>query len=158
MDNKNPFLKGNKSYWFLLVIVFILIIFSIIMLYFLFFPPKDASNVQNDTQSTNFQNEGVNIENLEMDDNVEVLVPGDGLEIVKANCTSCHSAKLIVQNRASREGWISIIRWMQKSQGLWELGENEEIILDYLAKHYPPEEKGRRANLEPIEWYELEQK
>ena len=49
-----------------------------------------------------------------------------------------------------------MIRWMQASQGLWDLGPNEEIIVSYLAKNYAPEKKGRRANLQDIEWYKLE--
>ena len=80
---------------------------------------------------------------------------GDGLEIVIANCTPCHSSKLVIQNRATREGWESIIRWMQETQNLWELGSNQPIILDYLVRNYAPEAAGRRANLKNIEWYEL---
>ena len=81
---------------------------------------------------------------------------GKGLEIVIANCTPCHSSKLVIQNRATREGWEGIIRWMQDTQNLWELGNNQPIILDYLARNYAPEAAGRRANLKNIEWYELD--
>jgi len=65
---------------------------------------------------------------------------------------------LVTQNRATREGWKEMIIWMQATQGLQDLGENEKPILDYLAKHYAPEELGRRANLnvDEIEWYILE--
>lgn len=85
------------------------------------------------------------------------LAIGDGFEQVKATCLACHSSKLITQNRADREGWKKMIRWMQETQNLWDLGPNEDVILDYLAAHYSPEEMGRRANLTQIEWYELEQ-
>ena len=81
----------------------------------------------------------------------------EGVEVVISNCTACHSSKLVTQNRASREGWKATIEWMQSTQNLWPLGDNEEIILDYLSKHYSPEEKGRRSNLEDVEWYVLEQ-
>lgn len=85
------------------------------------------------------------------------LVLADGFELVRQNCTVCHSAKLITQNRATREGWASMIDWMQEKQGLWELGVNEAPILDYLATHYGVgEQAGRRANLEEVEWYILE--
>lgn len=77
-------------------------------------------------------------------------------EIVRANCTSCHSAKLITQNRQTREGWKGLIVWMQETQGLWDLGENEGLILDYLATYYAPEDQGRRAPLKDIEWYMLD--
>lgn len=84
------------------------------------------------------------------------LIAAKGFEIVKGNCTACHSAKLITQNRATREGWEAMIDWMQATQGLWDLGKNEPIILDYLAANYAPEEVGRRANLEEVEYYILE--
>ena len=84
------------------------------------------------------------------------LEAGEGLQLVITNCTGCHSAKLITQNRATREGWESIILWMQATQNLWDLGDNLDPIVSYLAKHYAPEEKGRRLPLRDIEWYELE--
>lgn len=84
------------------------------------------------------------------------LVVDSGFVQVKGNCLSCHSGKLITQNRASREGWEKIIHWMQETQDLWDLGANEAIILDYLAKNYAPQNTGRRPNLTDIEWYELE--
>lgn len=83
------------------------------------------------------------------------LVADEGLNQVIANCTGCHSAQLIIQNRASREGWIEVIRWMQRTQNLWDLGENEEIIVSYLSRNYAPVWKGRRAPLTDIKWYEL---
>ncbi|RAI87908.1 hypothetical protein [Algoriphagus yeomjeoni] len=86
------------------------------------------------------------------------LLAGDGLELVKAHCTACHSSALILQNRFTREGWHEKIVWMQETQGLWPLGENESIILDYLAANYAPEApRGRRVPLTDIEWYELKE-
>ena len=51
-----------------------------------------------------------------------------------------------------------MIVWMQETQGLGDLGSNEPKIINYLAKHYAPEEVGRRQNLpvEEIKWYVLE--
>ncbi|PRY89015.1 cytochrome C [Mongoliibacter ruber] len=83
------------------------------------------------------------------------LVQGEGLQLVLANCTNCHSAKLVTQNRFTREGWIQVIRWMQETQGFWDLGSNEDPIVDYLSTHFAPEAKGRRKPLE-VEWYSLE--
>jgi len=85
------------------------------------------------------------------------LVHTPDFSIIRANCTVCHSGKLIAQNRATREGWRQMIRWMQETQGLWDLGKNEPVILNYLAKHYAPEDVGRRSNLEManVEWYIL---
>ena len=82
----------------------------------------------------------------------------ENLQIIIGTCTSCHSAKLITQNSASRDGWKSMIRWMQETQGLGQLGKNEPVVLDYLAKYYAPVETGRRKTLDmaEIEWYELD--
>ena len=91
----------------------------------------------------------------EVVDPYTILEADDALPIVVGNCTNCHSAKLIAQNRATREGWKDLILWMQETQKLWDLGANEDIILDYLAEYYAPENMGRRKNLENIEWYEL---
>jgi len=75
------------------------------------------------------------------------LVIAPGFEVVSVQCTVCHSALLVTQNRASREGWLSMIRWMQETQGLWPLGEQEVVVLDYLAEHYGPQHLGRRPSL-----------
>ena len=79
-----------------------------------------------------------------------------GVSQVIQNCTQCHSTKLVTQNRMSEEGWESTITWMQETQNLWDLGQNHERIVTYLAKNYGPEQKGRRQNLTNLEWYELE--
>ncbi|MCO5725813.1 monoheme cytochrome C [Robiginitalea marina] len=85
------------------------------------------------------------------------FVEGEGLMTVVNNCTNCHSAKLVTQNRMSADRWRATIKWMQETQNLWDLGKNEDIIVTYLATYYAPEKKGRRPNLENIEWYALEQ-
>lgn len=84
------------------------------------------------------------------------LKEGEGLMTVVNNCTNCHSALLVTQNRMSAERWRSTIKWMQETQNLWDLGKNEDIIINYLVTHYPPQKKGRRMNLNDIEWYVLE--
>jgi hypothetical protein len=83
------------------------------------------------------------------------LIIDHGLMIVKSTCGACHSTKLVAQNKFSRDGWIEVIRWMQAKQNLWDLGENEVAILDYLEKNCAPQKSGRRRNLAQIEWYEL---
>ena len=55
----------------------------------------------------------------------------------------------------SKERWLATIRWMQETQNLWDLGENETAIVNYLAKNYAPNKVGRRQNLTNIDWYEL---
>ncbi len=83
------------------------------------------------------------------------LVAAQGYKLVKQQCLGCHSAKLITQNRMSRATWKETIVWMQETQGLWDLGQNETPILDYLAANYAPQKVGRRQNLEVEEWYLL---
>ena len=85
-----------------------------------------------------------------------LVAEGDYL-LVKGNCLACHSAKLITQNRADRQGWADMIDWMQETQGLQDLGPQEQPIVEYLATHYAPEETGRRPALKDVEWYILEQ-
>ncbi|MFT4662877.1 MAG: hypothetical protein ACI8XB_003170 [Patiriisocius sp.] len=85
------------------------------------------------------------------------LKDGDGMFVVIANCTNCHSAKLVTQNSMTAERWNETIKWMQETQNLWDLGENQEVIVNYLVKNYPPKKSGnRRANLANIEWYEAD--
>ena len=83
------------------------------------------------------------------------FVNADGLMTVVNNCTSCHSSKIILQNRMDAEGWNSTIKWMQETQNLWELGGNQKVIVNYLVTNYPQQKKGRRENLSDIDWYEL---
>lgn len=84
------------------------------------------------------------------------LIDADGLMVVVNNCTNCHSAKLVTQNRMNAERWDATIKWMQDTQNLWDLGGNHEIIVNYLVTNYPPIKKGRRMILTDIDWYELE--
>lgn len=87
------------------------------------------------------------------------LAYDENFQLVSGICTACHSAKLVTQNKATREGWKEMIVWMQETQGLQDLGANEVIVLDYLAEHYAPKAAGRRPNLdvEAIEWYILKE-
>lgn len=83
------------------------------------------------------------------------LIVDDGYELVVTHCGACHSLKLVTQNSSTEEGWRDIIRWMQNTQGLWDLGEDEAPILSYLSKNYPPKKSSRRPNLENVEWYDF---
>jgi cytochrome c1 len=67
------------------------------------------------------------------------LIVAEGFESVKKNCTACHSARMVTQQRLTRRQWLEAIRWMQETQGLWEFApETEDEILDYLSAHYAP--------------------
>ena len=77
------------------------------------------------------------------------LVKAEGVNLVLAHCSACHSPSLIIQNAMSRERWLETIRWMQDTQKLWPLGEAEPLILDYLSTWYGPKKSARRAPLAP---------
>jgi hypothetical protein len=71
-------------------------------------------------------------------------------ELVRGNCTACHSAKLITQQRGTAQQWLAMIRWMQKKQNLWQFDPGTESrIIAYLSEHYPPEAARRRAAIPP---------
>jgi hypothetical protein len=74
------------------------------------------------------------------------LVIAPGWENVRAHCGGCHSHALVTQQRADRQTWLDMIRWMQESQNLWQFQPQVEAqILDYLAANYPPQPNRRRA-------------
>lgn len=78
------------------------------------------------------------------------------LMLVKGQCTACHSSKLILQSHFDREKWVERIRWMQRTQKLWDLGESEPAVLTYLTKYYGPIKTpfdGRRLPLDVPKWY-----
>ncbi len=87
------------------------------------------------------------------------LIIDENLYMVKAQCTGCHSTKLIMANHFTRDGWKQKIRWMQANHNLWELGDTEKQVLDYLEKNYAPLPMvSRRAPLKDIQWYDLKLK
>jgi len=83
-------------------------------------------------------------------DPVTGLKMADNWELVRGNCTACHSAKLITQQRGSAEQWLTMIRWMQKKQNLWAFDpDTESRIIAYLAENYPPNDAQRRPAIPP---------
>jgi hypothetical protein len=87
----------------------------------------------------------------------DLLPDGPNKILVQANCTVCHSAKLVSQNRLSRAGWEQAIAWMQATQGLWPLTPDiKEPILDYLVANFGPSSEGEfkqplmRARVNPL--------
>jgi hypothetical protein len=58
----------------------------------------------------------------------------------------CHSPKQYLQQRGTKSTWTDIIKWMQKSGGLWPLdADTESKIVTYLAENYGPSGSFRRA-------------
>lgn len=149
-----------------MVVIIILVVFILpgIYMYQQFMVPLQEQQAKEETARLAANQEKLaemraEKERTEVVDGVHVatgLIADDHYQLVVSNCTSCHSSKLITQNRATEEGWIKMIRWMQETQNLWDLGENEALIVEYLAKNYAPTFSGRRAVLENVEWYELD--
>lgn len=139
--------KSRGLYRTLIVICALALIAAIVALYF--DGPSEELELVNPEKNETAVEDGINATNGFVED--------EGMQAVINNCTTCHSAELVTQNKMTREGWLATIRWMQESQNLWDLGQNEGPILDYLAKNYAPEEKGRRAALKNVEWYALEE-
>ena len=78
------------------------------------------------------------------------LIIDSGWELVRAHCGGCHSHRIVTSQRANRQTWLDMIRWMQATQNLWQFDPATEAgILDYLAKNYPPQANRRRAPIPP---------
>lgn len=141
-ESSNPLELVRKLLSVIYTVLGLIVFAGLILIYAVYIEPYENTDVVTKTEVVK--------------PDVDGLVEGEGREVVATNCTVCHSAKLITQNRATREGWQNMIKWMQETQNLWQLGDNEVVILDYLEKYYAPEAKGRRQALKNIEWYELE--
>ena len=72
------------------------------------------------------------------------LPPGPGREETFGLCTACHNFKLVAVQGLSREGWDSTLSWMTERHKMPEIeGADRELVLDYLAQHYPPRAPAR---------------
>ena len=153
MQEHKTFWKRTRGlYRFLIVVCVLALVLSIV----LFYIKGDGLQLDKDNQQYSDVPEEIG-DRIENGIHVRTgLKDGVGLMETVNNCTTCHSAKLVTQNRMDKERWIATIRWMQKTQNLWDLGPNEDIIIDYLVANYPPGKKGRREALHNIEWYTLD--
>lgn len=154
-DKHQEFKDSVKTIYSGMVVAFCLVgILSCILIYSLIDPNFSAFSESDITTNYTVVDDGDKIEN-----GIHLrtgLKEGKGLMETVNNCTNCHSAKLVTQNRMDANRWAATIDWMQETQNLWDLGKNEEVIINYLVTNYPIQKKGRRASLENIEWYELE--
>ncbi len=157
MDKQTQFRQQVKTVYRFLLVVFAMVgLITVVGIYLIADPSLSAfkKTTPEPEYITTIEEDEDKIEN-----GVHVrtgLIDAEGLMTVVNNCTNCHSSKLVIQNRMNRERWIATIRWMQETQNLWDLGGNEEIIVNYLVTNYPPNKKGRREVLTDIEWYELQ--
>ena len=76
------------------------------------------------------------------------LTLAPGWELAAAHCGGCHSHQLVTAQRGDRDFWLNTIRWMQKTQNLWQIpAAQETVLLDYLAANYNETDWGRRPAL-----------
>lgn len=79
------------------------------------------------------------------------LVVAPGWELVRAHCGACHSYRLVTSQRGDADFWRDTIRWMQRTQNLWPIPEQQEqALIDYLASAYAESDWGRRPALSPL--------
>lgn len=142
--------KGIRgSYRMIIIICAFLAVVTIVSVYFF---------GQTNSELVELDNGIVDPEKIENGVHVRTgFIEAPGMQETINNCTNCHSAQLVIQNRMNKETWQTTIKWMQETQNLWDLGENEDVIIDYLVKNYPPSSKGRREALTNVEWYELKE-
>ena len=154
--NTSDFKLFSKRIYFTLLLLFSLVVIGVGGFLIILKHPTLIRKKAN--EDTYISKELINLNDIENGIHISTgFKEGKGLEQVIISCTPCHSAKLVTQNRATKEGWIGIIRWMQETQNLWDLGANETLIVNYLSTYYAPEHKGRRSHLNQIEWYELKE-
>ena len=59
-------------------------------------------------------------------------------------CTACHNFKLVAAQGLTRTQWDDSLTWMTTRHNMPEIrGAERELILDYLAQHYPPKAPSR---------------
>lgn len=76
------------------------------------------------------------------------LIVAPGWELVNAHCGGCHSHRLVTSQRGDATFWRTTIRWMQRTQNLWDIPpEQETQIVSYLQSNYNESDWGRRPPL-----------
>lgn len=156
MEDQNKFKQQVKAIYRMLLGVFGIFIVTAFVVIYLISNPDVFKKSKTPVEYTTVTLEEDDYDKIENGIHIRTgLIAAEGLMAVVNNCTNCHSAKLVTQNRMDKERWTSTIRWMQETQNLWDLGKNEAVIIDYLVTNYPPAKKGRREVLKNIEWYDL---
>ncbi len=82
----------------------------------------------------------------------EALPEAPGREETFHTCIACHGTAVISRSRLSREGWDDLMDWMTEKHGMPRLeGEDRRVIVDYLARVFPPgAQQQRRGGANPF--------
>ena len=81
----------------------------------------------------------------------EALPEAPGREETFNTCIACHGTAVISRSRLSREGWDDLMDWMTEKHGMPRLeGEERRVIVDYLARVFPPGTRQQRRGGNPF--------
>lgn len=70
------------------------------------------------------------------EDEFQGLPMGPGQEETFYACSACHSIKLVLQQRMTREDWDDTLKYMVKEQAMEKMEPPErKVVLDYLGKY-----------------------
>ena len=73
------------------------------------------------------------------EEQVEQLPPGRGRDETFGLCTACHNFRLVSAQGMTRARWDETMTWMTVRHNMPDIqGEDRDLVLDYLANHYPP--------------------
>jgi hypothetical protein len=76
---------------------------------------------------------------------------GPGRDDAFYACGGCHAFRLVANQGLSRERWNETISYMTERHGMPKLeGKDRELILNYLAKTFPPKPEQNRGFQNPF--------
>jgi hypothetical protein len=71
------------------------------------------------------------------------LPDGKGKDLLQMICADCHGLDVITTQRATKDGWASIVDSMV-SRGASGTKEQLDTIIDYLAKNFGPDPDSKK--------------
>jgi cytochrome c5 len=71
------------------------------------------------------------------------LPDGKGKDLLQQICTDCHGLDVITSQRATKDGWASIVDSMV-SRGANGTKDQLDAIIDYLAKNFGPDKDTKK--------------
>jgi competence protein ComEA len=67
------------------------------------------------------------------------LPEGNGKKLVQEVCSGCHGLDIVVAQKATKEGWQSIVDYMIQ-RGASAKEDEIALMVEYLAKNFPKED------------------
>ena len=68
------------------------------------------------------------------------LPDGPGKDLVNNQCGSCHGLEQVVAHGDTKDGWNAVVDYMV-SRGMAATNDEVKVIVEYLAKNFPPPAK-----------------